>query len=139
MKQAGRNSLFFLMRIALRACASIICGQASMCVYVRERELVTLSSLVRVACITCLRFSLSLSPSYSLHSRVFFFLDPKKATNTQKKKNSFFFYCRHKWVSTLPLSSSSPEFFFCYFSFCLCRLCHSFFFVSLLVHYYYKM
>ncbi len=94
------------MRIILRACASIICGQVSKRVSIRERELVILSSLVRVACITCMRFSLSIIFS----PRSFFSFDRPQLSNNLTMSSKFFFYYRHNWVSIL--SSYSSSFFF---------------------------
>ena len=110
----------FSWELPLRARTSIICGQVSMRVNICERKLVTLSSLVIVACIACLRFCLSLSlplsTSSSLLSRLFFF-DRPQLSNRLTIANKFFLffvYFRHKWVNT----HYHPHFLFYFFSVC---------------------
>jgi hypothetical protein len=130
MKQDGKKFFFFLlflMRIVRRACASIICGQLS------KREFVILSSLVSVACMAWIRFSLFLH--HSLYSLVFLFWST--ATKQQARNVKQFFYFRYNWVSILCSSSSSSSSFFISISsyVVFCCLCLSF---SRLVHYYCK-
>jgi hypothetical protein len=91
-KQAGTNSLFSSWELS---CVHVrpLSADKWACVWMYASELVILSSLVKVACIACSRFSLSLSlpSSYSLLAR-FSFFNRTQLSNKLTMSNKFFFF-----------------------------------------------